>query len=128
MKFKSKDEAIQHLADLTGKKIVIANNKTCSVQYYGNCVDSFDEDGESLIPIFENTTDFARQDENAKEITKDEFLKIIPKECIPKEVIQKIYWYPNRGKTHNILFFKYENDIFVLYDETIDIHFFFRRK
>lgn len=41
--------------------------------YVGNCVNSFDDDGECLIGIYNDVSDFASAEENALEITRDEF-------------------------------------------------------
>jgi len=42
-------------------------------EYVGNCLDSFDENGDSLIDCFRDVSHFAQMEENAKEIPEEEF-------------------------------------------------------
>jgi len=88
--------------------------------YLGSCVDSFDEDGDCIIDDlpFSDVSDFACREQDALEITRGEF-EIIIKE-IPQDIKSKILG-------HNLTYFVYKGDIFVIYDSDEDVHYFFRK-
>lgn len=90
--------------------------------YIGNCTDSFDADsGECVTELgYTDVTQFAQSEEQAKEITKEKFLEVVPKDHL-LEIIQD----------HNIsndLVYLYDrdNDVYMLYDNNKDIHYFFK--
>ena len=41
--------------------------------YQGNCINSFDSDGDCLLSIFRDTSDFACVEENSQPIDQNEF-------------------------------------------------------
>lgn len=92
---------------------IYEDNYLNKYHFIGTCVNSFDNDGESLIPQFTDTSDFAYQEENSKKISKETFIKnvsnfsMIPKN---KEVIFMI--------TQN-------KSIIMAYDPVTDVHYFF---
>ena len=89
-----------------------------SMQYVGNCVDSFDEDGQSLLPFYNDVSDFAYHEENYTEISKDMFLNHVDVPNRLKNIIN----------SKDTIFFKDEdNDILILYDSNKDIHYFFNQ-
>lgn len=104
-------------------KLVKTNNphKTAAkikAEYVGNCRDSFDLDtGDSLINCFYDVSDFAVQEENGKEITKEIFDSIV---TMLSDVKQDT-------KNHQLKYFVYEDrNVYVLYDQDTDIHYFFQ--
>jgi hypothetical protein len=85
------------------------------LSYIGSCVDSFDEDGNSINNSFPYATvsEFACGEEDAKEITAEQFQD---KAVFPKWV----------DTSHEIYYLLDEwNGIFILYDSNKDIHYFF---
>lgn len=82
--------------------------------YVGNCVNSFDDDGDCIIPQlpYNTTSDFAYAEENYTPIDKDTFDKNV---SVPTNF---------SFKNHKLLHDK-ENDVFVSYDTKKDIHHFF---
>ena len=79
----------------------------------GSCKD-FDEDGNCTIPQlpYTDTTHFAQAEENATEITKDQFINNVN--------------VPDNLKDINAIYLHDEdNDVFMLYDDEKDIHYFF---
>lgn len=89
------------------------NNKGC----YGSCVNSFDEDGESLIDLFSDVSDFAYVEENSSLITLEEFVE---KVGVKREVLSKI------TKLNQCDFlFNSERSICMLYNKIEDVHYFF---
>ena len=85
--------------------------------YFGNCKNIFDEDGSCEVSIFTNVSDFVFNDENSKEISKEEFFN--------KVSIGNDLW--NKLKDHDLLYFYYPNGLYVLYDDEEDIHYFFAK-
>jgi hypothetical protein len=87
-------------------------------EYVGNCVNSFDEDGECLIGIYDDVSDFANSEENSKEISNKDFINLVGE--IPKYLKNKI-------KNHELSYlYDEDNDIAMIYDITKDIHYFFK--
>lgn len=82
-------------------------------QYYfiGTCVNSFDKDGECSFRNYRDTTDFAQGEEDADEISKEEF----DKHCKTSTI--------KLGKKLKYLYDK-ENDVYMIYDENKDVHYF----
>jgi hypothetical protein len=79
----------------------------------GSCKD-FDEDGNCTIPQlpYTDTTHFAQAEENATEITKDQFINNVN--------------VPDNLKDINAIYLHDEdNDVFMLYDDEKDIHYLF---
>ena len=87
-------------------------------QYIGNCSNIFDSDGECTLNIFENSSDFANKDENAIELDKEEFETFVKN--IPTEIQNKI-------KNHILKYLFYDGNIFVIYDDNDDIHYFWSK-
>ena len=83
--------------------------------HIGDCTNSFDENGDSFIPIFSDVTDFAQVEEEATEIPKWEFEKTIELEkAAGLPAIDKMsYWHHK------------DRDIHFAYDDEKDIHYFF---
>jgi len=79
--------------------------------YIGNCTNSFDSRGGSLIPCFSDVSDFAYKDERAIELTKEDF------ECFVSTDMQ--------FGGHSLKYLFYNGNTFVIYDEDEDIHYFF---
>lgn len=80
----------------------------------GTCVNSFDEDADCInsdLP-YRDVSEFAVADENAARITKEEFLKNVN---VPEKLINIDAIY-----LHDI-----DNDVYMLYDVDLDIHYFF---
>lgn len=84
--------------------------------YIGNCVDSFDLDGECIIGElpFADVNDLGYADENALEISGEEFSKVVN---IPEWLLDSIV-------DHEVYYMVY-NDLYILYDSDVDIHYFF---
>lgn len=86
-------------------------------KYQGNCINSFDEDGYCIIPnLYSDTSDFAYNEENADVIDKREFEKHV---IIPSDLNKQI------GADRTYLY-DAKNNIYMLYDENSDIHYFFK--
>lgn len=86
--------------------------------FLGTCVNSFDEDGNCVVPgLYNDVSDFAVHEENAQQITKSQFLKHIGRidHGIDKEISH------NRIYLHDS-----DNGVFMIYDVETDIHYFFR--
>lgn len=56
--------------------IRLAQEENSSPLPLGNCKNSFDEDGNCLLPLFDHVSDFAVVEENSIPISKDTFLKL----------------------------------------------------
>ena len=90
----------------------ITNNKK---HFAGTCVNSFDEEGNCITNLpWLTVSDFAVDEENAEEINKEEFLKNVD---ISKELIKKLL-------KHKLKFMKADN-VYMIYDDNTDIHYFF---
>ena len=82
-------------------------------KYAGNCVNSFDSgSGDCITSIFNDVSDFAVQEENAKIISKEEFDKYVSGYNLETSGNHEFQFYPERN-------------IFALYDMDNDIHYFF---
>jgi len=80
----------------------------------GTCVNSFEEDGNCTIPQlpYTDTTHFAQAEENATQITKDQFINNVN--------------LPDNLKDINAIYLHDEdNDVYMLYDDQKDVHYFF---
>jgi hypothetical protein len=78
-------------------------------QYVGNCVDAFDRDGLCVADElgWNHTSDFAYAEENAQEISREEFRAAAPHA-----------WHEGR-------YFKYPNGVYAVYDPNQDKHYFY---
>lgn len=86
-------------------------------KYMGKCTNIFDEDGEGLFPeLYRDVSDFAVHEEDAKQITAEDFYKQVT--SIEPELEDEIG--PNRIYLHDV-----DNDIYMIYDDDTDIHYFF---
>ena len=95
---------------ITFKQFLESQNKKHLV---GTCKD-FDEDGNcniSQLP-YRDTTNFAQAEENATEITKDQFINNVN---VPETLknINAIYLHDK------------DNNVYMLYDDQKDVHYFF---
>jgi hypothetical protein len=92
-------------------KLFLENQKK---QLVGTCVNSFDEDGKCTIKQlpYRDTTQFAQAEENATEITKDQFINNVN---VPDNLknINAIYLHDK------------DHDLYMLYNDQKDIHYFF---
>ncbi len=85
----------------------------------GNCVESFDEDGNSLIDLFSDVTDFAQVEENSKEISRERFLSSVH--------IRDDEYDNLMGDFKNIIFLENKDrKILMAYDNDADVHYFFK--
>ncbi len=84
--------------------------------YVGNCVNSFNADGECVIPDlpWRTTSDLAYADENALELKKKTFFAGA---TVPDEILEKI-------SGHDVFYLDH-NSTYMLYDSDDDIHYFF---
>ena len=86
--------------------------------YVGNCVDSFDDEGDCIIdqlPYYD-VLDFAVNEESAKEVTAEEFSLYVD---IPEDY-QPIHALPGTIHLYDSL-----NQVYMLYDTDMDVHYFF---
>jgi len=60
--------------NLQNKLKKIFENMNKPYNFVGTCVNSFDEDGNCVIPYFSDTTDFANKEENSDTISKQDFV------------------------------------------------------
>lgn len=87
--------------------------------FLGTCVNAFDEDGYCTVPgLYSDTSDFAVQEENSQVITAEQFLKHVG--TIPAQIDKEI-------GPHRIYLYDADNEIFMIYDEDADVHYFFRK-
>lgn len=86
--------------------------------YVGNCVNSFDDDGECVVHHlpYRDTTDFAQGEENSKKINKSEFNKHVD---IPSH-LDKIHKSKDTVYLHDR-----DNNVHMMYDPKKDVHHFF---
>lgn len=95
------------------KEFITEEKKT----YVGNCVNSFDSDGQCTNSLpYRDATDFAQGEENAKKISKDEFEDVV---SIPDH-LQKLHKSKHVAYLHDE-----ENNIHMMYDSKKDVHHFF---
>ena len=85
--------------------------------YFGNCIESFDEDGESLIPIFDNVSDFALIVEQSEEISLKEFIRLTS---------YKINDIDDFKSKHNTYLYNKDRKSALIYNTEEDIHFIFK--
>ena len=84
----------------------------------GTCVNSYDGDGYCIQPgiPYETTSDLAIGDENAEEISEEEFRA---QTTVPAELEQKV-------AGHEVFYLLDKaNDHYMLYDADDDVHYFF---
>lgn len=100
-------------------------NEYQKAEYLGNCIESFDEEGNSLIDIFNNTSDFALSDENSIEMTYEEFIKKTRTEdFILNKLLSNIDYYDDLEKC--IFLNDQEREIAYMYEPNNDVHFIFK--
>lgn len=88
-------------------------------QFSGTCVNSFDEDGScTAFDNYNDVTDFAQAEENAEEISKQQFDKLVGQQELNN--VPKI-----KNKKNLVYLHDKENDVVMAYDQTADVHYFF---
>lgn len=100
------------------QNIVIGNRRIVESEFLGTCANSFDEDGECVVPgLYNDVSDFAVHEEEAVEISLDEFTTAVGN--ISPAV---------RGELGNDLAYLYDtdNEIYMIYDQDADVHYFFK--
>lgn len=100
-------------------------NKYKQADYLGNCIESFDEEGNSLIDIFNNTSDFALSEDNSNEISYDDFIKKSRiEEYNLNRILSSIDYYDD---VKNCIFLHDEEQkIAYMYEPNNDVHFIFK--
>ena len=78
--------------------------------WVGDCIHSFDEDGDSLLPFFRDVSDFAIVEEEAVS-------------CIIKK--SELAFIPSDVNTNMMYSIHSERDILIAYDFRKDVHHFF---
>ena len=90
-------------------------NENQKYYYVGNCKNSFDDNGNSIIPQFSDTSDFACQEENAEEISKEQFMNLVHDHNIVPT-------------NHEVIYLITQNEkIIMAHDTDDDIHYFFSK-
>ena len=87
--------------------------------YIGNCVNSFDEDGNCVVGGvgYYDVSDFAVGEERAEALSWDEFDREVFVSLEIEEIIEG----------HEVIYLlDRERDLYMLYDCDDDIHYFFR--
>lgn len=108
--------------DIFAQTYIIENkeHRFKSANFLGTCVNSFDEEGNCIVPgLYNDVTDFAYHEENALEISPQDFYNAAG--AIPQALDQKIN--ANRKYLHDT-----NNNIFMVYDIVNDVHYFFGLK
>lgn len=92
----------------------VKTNNVTKKRYVGNCINSFDEDGDCVIPDlpFTDVSDLAYQLEDAIEIG-------------PSEFHSKVSSNTDFDGTHVVYYKLPDESVYVLYDTENDVHFFF---
>ena len=100
-------------------------NEYQKAEYLGNCIESFDEEGNSLIDIFNHTSDFALSEEQSDEISYDEFIKNTrAEEYNLNKMLSAIDYYDD---VKNCIFLHNEEQkIAYMYEPNNDVHFIFK--
>lgn len=88
------------------------------LEYVGNCVNSFNDDGAIIIPKlpFETVSDFAYSLEESTDISEKDFLQMVSFEQVTNLGLQL-------GMSFE--FYKTNTDVFIMYSNADDIHYFF---
>ena len=87
-------------------------------RFVGTCVNSFDEDGDCIIPelAWDHTSAFAVDEENAVPVQPMEFNKVV---AITPDVAQTF-------TGHQISYLRTEDHhVYMIYDHDTDVHYFF---
>lgn len=87
--------------------------------FVGSCADSFDEDAECTIPElpYRDVTEFAQAEELYVTVSKKQFIDNV---MIQAKAFEKLI-----GRKSTEFLYDKENDIFIMYDNKKDIHYFF---
>ena len=88
------------------------------LEYVGNCVNSFNDDGNCIIPKlpFETVSDFACSLEESTDISEKDFIQKVSFEQATNLGLQL-------GMSFE--FYKTDTDVFIMYSNADDIHYFF---
>lgn len=96
------------------KQFLLENKK---YNIIGNCVNSFDEDGECYFANYVDITDFAQGEENAQVISKKHFLDNVVMGD-EKELVDD---------PENVFLYDEDNDVYMMYHTSSDVHYFYSR-
>tara|TARA_B100000700_G_C15063044_1_gene867375 strand:- start:9303 stop:10115 length:813 start_codon:yes stop_codon:yes gene_type:complete len=103
--------------NISAKNIIDIETLNAPAEYLGNCVDSFDENGDSLIDIFSDVSNFACIEEESKKVSVEDFMIATKKSMFDIE----------RLSLNKKTYLESENkDVYMIYDEDKDIHYFFK--
>jgi hypothetical protein len=84
--------------------------------FAGTCVNSFNEDGDSLLDEYRDVSDFAVGCEEAEQISQEKFIQMINVDSNAQQRID----IPNIQYLYDR-----DHDVVMLYDENEDIHYFY---
>lgn len=94
------------------------NESATTANFLGTCVNSFDEDGTCVVPgLYTDTSDFAVHEENADEITPQEFKTAVGQ--LPANLSSEV-------GDDLVFLHDADNNIYMLYDCDADVHYFFK--
>lgn len=84
--------------------------------YVGNCVNCFDADGVCCVTDlpYSDASDFACDLDGASELDAASFFESVSMIGLPKRLVDA-----------EISFYTTPKDVFILYDEEMDVHYFF---
>jgi hypothetical protein len=96
----------------------ILKETTHTHYYVGHCQNSFDEEGQCVIPQlpYRDTTEFAQAEENYKPISKEHFNQAVN---LPKGL--------KRLQSRSEHYHDEDNNSFVMHDQKTDFHHFFTK-
>ena len=89
-----------------------------ALEYVGNCINCFDEDGNCIIAElpFDTVSDLACSLEESSEMSESEFLQNVSYECVINLGLQL-------GRSFE--FYRTDDNVLVMYSNDDDIHYFF---
>lgn len=94
------------------------NKKDLYKGCYGNCINSFDENGNCTNGLFNDVIQFAYIEENSKEISYEKFKDIVNADDSELEKITNL---------KNALYLYNEDfKLCMIYNEDTDVHYFFK--
>ena len=91
-------------------------------QYMGNCVDSFDNEGNCTNGLFQDTSDFAAREE----IVRDEDTYDVHYDSlISSDDFKELVHFPDFLQNRDMEYYRYDNGVYIAYDLDSNIHYFF---